>query len=169
MLTNKFSWLHSRPFQINYLISCLRLHIQCKYTATAVEALVAEVGVVPAPPGVAAPGPLRVELRIGNGVCATKGCIEGKCKRHGLYRWRLFACDCITNNTFLFLTEQVAYTSFYADTDYPVTKVLRDPVYIEVHILERTDPNIVLTLGRCWANTNPNPNYLPQWDLLING
>ncbi|KAF7224616.1 zona pellucida sperm-binding protein 4-like [Nothobranchius furzeri] len=117
------------------------LHVQCKYIGTAVEALVIEVGVIPPPPPVAAPGILRVELRIGNGVCMVKGCDE----------------------------DQEAYTSYYTDADYPVTKVLRDPVYVEVHILERTDPNIVLTLGRCWANTSPNPLVFPQWDLLIDG
>uniref|UniRef100_A0A8C7SST5 Zona pellucida sperm-binding protein 4 n=1 Tax=Oncorhynchus mykiss TaxID=8022 RepID=A0A8C7SST5_ONCMY len=64
---------------------------------------------------------------------------------------------------------EVAYTSYYTEADYPVTKVLRDPVYTEVRILARTDPNIVLTLGRCWATTTPNPLSLPQWDLLIDG
>lgn len=65
--------------------------------------------------------------------------------------------------------EDVAYSSFYMDSDYPVTKVLRDPVYVEVRILERTDPNLVLTLGRCWATSSPYPHSLPQWDLLIDG
>uniref|UniRef100_A0A3P9PKQ1 ZP domain-containing protein n=1 Tax=Poecilia reticulata TaxID=8081 RepID=A0A3P9PKQ1_POERE len=76
---------------------------------TSVEALVIEVG----------PGPLRVELRIGNGVFASKGCLE-------------------------------------------------DPVYVEVRILERTDP-IVLTLGRCWTSTSPFLQNLSQWDLLVDG
>lgn len=66
-------------------------------------------------------------------------------------------------------SEDVAYTSFYVDSDYPVTKVLRDPVYVEVRMLERTDPNIVLTLGRCWATSDPYPHSVPQWDLLIDG
>ncbi|XP_041650632.1 zona pellucida sperm-binding protein 4-like [Cheilinus undulatus] len=117
------------------------LLVQCRYIGTSVEALVIEVGVVPPPPPVAAPGPLRVELRLANGQCTVKGCVE----------------------------EEVAYSSFYADQDYPVTKVLRDPVYVEVRMLERTDPNIVLTLGRCWATADPHPHSLPQWDLLIDG
>ncbi|XP_051988711.1 zona pellucida sperm-binding protein 4-like [Xyrauchen texanus] len=114
---------------------------QCRYSGTAVQALVVEVNTVPPPPPVAAPGPLRVELRLGNGQCVTKGCAQ----------------------------EDAAYTSYYSDSDYPVTKVLREPVYVEVHILERTDPNIVLTLGRCWATSTPDPLSLPQWDLLVNG
>lgn len=117
------------------------LLIQCRYMGTSVEALVIEVGLLAPPPPVAAPGPLRVELRLGNGQCNTKGCVE----------------------------EDVAYNSYYMDSDYPVTKVLRDPVYVEVRMLERTDPNLVLTLGRCWATSKPNPMSLPQWDLLVDG
>ncbi|XDV13911.1 hypothetical protein PO909_002214 [Leuciscus waleckii] len=112
-----------------------------EYSATSVEALVVEVNTVPPPPPVAAPGPLRVELRLANGQCVTKGCAEG----------------------------DEAYTSYYSDADYPVTKVLREPVYVEVRILERTDPNIVLMLGRCWATQTPNPLSLPQWDLMVDG
>lgn len=63
---------------------------------------------------------------------------------------------------------QDAYTSYYSLADYPVTKVLREPVYVEVRILERTDPNIVLVLGRCWATPSSDPNSGPQWDLLVN-
>ncbi|XP_067313978.1 zona pellucida sperm-binding protein 4-like isoform X18 [Pseudorasbora parva] len=121
--------------------SHFELLFQCRYSATSVEALVVEVNTVPAPPPVAAPGPLRVELRLANGQCVTKGCAEG----------------------------DEAYTSYYGDADYPVTKVLREPVFVEVRILERTDPNIVLKLGHCWATSTPSPLSLPQWDLLVDG
>jgi hypothetical protein len=63
--------------QAHYLFS--RLLFQCRYSGTSVEALVVEVNTVPPPPPVAAPGPLRVELRLANGQCVTKGCAEGKC------------------------------------------------------------------------------------------
>ncbi|KTF76743.1 hypothetical protein cypCar_00050438, partial [Cyprinus carpio] len=112
-----------------------------EYSGTSVEALVVEVNTVPPPPPVAAPGPLRVELRLANGQCVTKGCAEG----------------------------DEAYTSYYSDADYPITKVLREPVYVEVHIMERNDPNIVLMLGHCWATSTPSPLSLPQWDLLVDG
>ncbi|XP_051954503.1 zona pellucida sperm-binding protein 4-like [Xyrauchen texanus] len=121
--------------------SHFELLFQCRYSGTAVQALVVEVNTVPPPPPVAAPGPLRVELRLANGQCVTKGCAE----------------------------EDAAYTSYYSDADYPVTKVLRQPVYVEVHLLERTDPNIVLMLGHCWATSSPDSLSLPQWDLLVNG
>lgn len=59
------------------LCSHLRVSLQCRYTGVSVEALVVEVGLVPPPPPVAAPGPLSVELRIANGACSAKGCVEG--------------------------------------------------------------------------------------------
>ncbi|NP_001118072.1 zona pellucida glycoprotein 2.3 precursor [Oncorhynchus mykiss] len=117
------------------------LTFQCRYKGSTIVAVVIDVKPVPPPNSDIAPGPLIVELRLGSGGCLTKGCNE----------------------------EEVAYTSYYTEADYPVTKVLRDPVYTEVRILARTDPNIVLTLGRCWATTTPNPLSLPQWDLLIDG
>uniref|UniRef100_A0A8C8J592 Zona pellucida sperm-binding protein 4 n=1 Tax=Oncorhynchus tshawytscha TaxID=74940 RepID=A0A8C8J592_ONCTS len=121
--------------------SQFNLIFQCRYKGTVIEALVIEVKQVPPPILLPAPGPLRVELRLANGICLTKGCKE----------------------------EEAAYTSYYTEADYPVTKFLRDPVYAEVRILERTDPNVVLTLGRCWATTNPDPLSLPQWNLIISG
>ncbi|XP_048860871.1 zona pellucida sperm-binding protein 4-like isoform X3 [Brienomyrus brachyistius] len=62
-----------------------------------------------------------------------------------------------------------AYTSYYQDSDYPVTKVLRQPVYVEVRILNRTDPNLVLVLENCWATPGLDPLSLPQWSLLVDG
>lgn len=53
-----------------------RLLFQCRYSGTAVEALVMEVNAVPPPVPVAAAGPLRVELKLGNGQCHSKGCVE---------------------------------------------------------------------------------------------
>ncbi|KAM7003474.1 zona pellucida sperm-binding protein 4-like [Tautogolabrus adspersus] len=122
--------------------SYYELLFQCRYTATSVETVVAQVLPIENPPlSVAAMGPIRVHMRLANGQCNTKGCNE----------------------------EDVAYSSFYTQEDYPVTKVLRDPVYVEVQLLEKTDPNLVLTLGRCWTTTSPNPHSLPQWDILIDG
>ncbi|TRY55866.1 hypothetical protein DNTS_029116 [Danionella cerebrum] len=96
--------------------SHFELVFQCRYSGTSVEALVVEVDPVPAPLPVTGSGPLRVELRLANGQCFAKGCVE----------------------------EDHAFNSYYSETEYPVTKVLREPVYVEVHILDRTDPNIVL-------------------------
>ncbi|XP_060753966.1 zona pellucida sperm-binding protein 4-like [Neoarius graeffei] len=117
------------------------VYFQCKYSGVGFVALAVEHTANLDPLPVVASGPFQVELRLGKGSCVTKGCVE----------------------------EQVAYTSYYSATDYPVTKVLREPVYVEVHIAGRTDPNIVLVLGGCWATASPNPYSLPQWDLLVKG
>ncbi|XP_072544758.1 zona pellucida sperm-binding protein 4-like [Salminus brasiliensis] len=121
--------------------SHFELYFQCRYSTTTVVSLAVELSSNDPPLPVAASGPLRVELRLGNGQCVTKGCVE----------------------------EQVAYTSYYTAADYPVTKVLREPVYVEVRMLERTDPNLVLVLDHCWATSTPDPVSVPQWDLLVNG
>ncbi|XP_029104375.1 zona pellucida sperm-binding protein 4-like isoform X1 [Scleropages formosus] len=121
--------------------STFELLFQCKYLGSELVSLMADVYTVAPPPPVAAPGPLRVELRLANGQCNTKGCDE----------------------------EVSAYSSYYEDSDYPVTKVLRQPVYVEVRILGRTDPNIVLLLENCWATSTPDPLGVPQWNLIVNG
>ncbi|XP_032421034.1 zona pellucida sperm-binding protein 4-like [Xiphophorus hellerii] len=121
--------------------SHFELLFQCLYSGTTVEALVMEVNPVPPPLSVAAAGPLRVELRLGNGQCISKGC----------------------------LNDVAAYSSFYRSSDYPISKVLREPVYVEVRLLGRSDPNIVLNLEHCWATSTPNPQSVPQWDLLVDG
>lgn len=121
--------------------SHFELLFQCRYSGSAAHALVMEVKDVPAPLSVSAEGPVRVELRLGKGQCHTKGCVE----------------------------DNVAYSSYYSAMDYPISKFLRDPVYVEVRILERSDPNIVLMLEHCWATSAPHPNSHPQWDLLLNG
>ncbi|XP_064194538.1 zona pellucida sperm-binding protein 4-like [Anguilla rostrata] len=116
------------------------LSFLCRYFGSEVVALVAEVNTVPPPLPVAAQGPLRVELRLANGQCEEKGCSDAN-----------------------------VYSSYYGDSDYPVTKVLRDPVYVEVRILDRSDPNIVLTLEHCWATSTSSPLSMPQWNLLVDG
>ncbi|XP_017538858.1 zona pellucida sperm-binding protein 4-like [Pygocentrus nattereri] len=121
--------------------SQFELLFQCRYSKSAVQALVVQINTVPPPLPVAVLGPLRVELRLGSGQCAAKGCVES----------------------------DVAYSSYYSEDNYPVTKALQEPIYVEVRILERADPKVVLTLDRCWATSSPNPLSLPQWDLLING
>nr|XP_057923247.1 zona pellucida sperm-binding protein 4-like [Doryrhamphus excisus] len=121
--------------------SHFELLFQCRYSSTAVEAVIMEINALPPPVSVAAAGEIRVELRLGNGKCLSKGCVE----------------------------EEAAYSSFYAAADYPITKVLKEPVYVEVRLLGRADPNVVLNLEHCWATTTPNHQSLPQWDILVDG
>ncbi|CAL8372938.1 unnamed protein product [Arctogadus glacialis] len=122
--------------------SYYEVRFRCIYRGVSVETLMTETMNLADP--IAIPpliGPIQVELRLGNGVCTTKGC---------------GAVD-------------VAYDSYYVDSDYPVTKLLRDPVYIEVRLLNMMDPRLILTLGRCWTTTQLNPHSRPQWDILVEG
>ncbi|XP_021468792.2 zona pellucida sperm-binding protein 4 [Oncorhynchus mykiss] len=121
--------------------SHFELQFQCKYIGTAVEILTVEVNTVAPPAPVAAPGPISVTLRLARGQCYNEGCVE----------------------------DVEAYTSYYSEADYPVVKVLKEPVYVEVYIERRTDSNLVLNLEHCWATSSPSPLSLPKWDLLVDG
>nr|XP_008523337.1 PREDICTED: zona pellucida sperm-binding protein 4 [Equus przewalskii] len=61
------------------------------------------------------------------------------------------------------------YISYYNVSDYPVVKLLQDPIYVEVSILHRTDPYLGLMLHQCWATPSTNPLHQPQWPLLVKG
>uniref|UniRef100_A0A8B9DII7 Zona pellucida sperm-binding protein 4 n=1 Tax=Anser cygnoides TaxID=8845 RepID=A0A8B9DII7_ANSCY len=61
------------------------------------------------------------------------------------------------------------YSSYYMDSDYPLVKALRDPIYVEVRILQRTDPDLVLVLHHCWATPSINPHQQMQWPVLVDG
>ncbi|XP_027755046.1 zona pellucida sperm-binding protein 4-like [Empidonax traillii] len=62
-----------------------------------------------------------------------------------------------------------SYTSYYTDSDYPVVKTLRDPVYAEVKVLQRTDPDLILVLHHCWATPSTNAQQQMQWPVLVDG
>ncbi|XP_036893195.1 zona pellucida sperm-binding protein 4 [Sturnira hondurensis] len=61
------------------------------------------------------------------------------------------------------------YSAYYTAGDYPVVKLLRDPIYVEVSIRHRTDPDLGLLLRQCWATPNPDPLHQLQWALLVRG
>lgn len=79
--------------------------------------------------------------------------------------WNLFTLSFFFSIT----AEEAAFTSFYTPADYPISKVLREPIYVEVNIPDRSDPNLILNLEKCWATATPDPQSMPQWDLLVDG
>ncbi|XP_075282457.1 zona pellucida sperm-binding protein 1 [Opisthocomus hoazin] len=62
-----------------------------------------------------------------------------------------------------------SYSSYHPAGDYPLVRVLRDPIYVEVRLLQKTDPNLVLVLHHCWASPSPNAAAEPQWPILVDG
>ncbi|OWK57919.1 Zona pellucida sperm-binding protein 4 [Lonchura striata] len=95
-----------------------------------------------------------------------------------VYQFPLYACgttfqdaySCfflLLNGSWISSVPDGSYTSYYTDSDYPVVKTLRDPVYAEVKILQRTDPNLILVLHHCWATPSINPQEQQQWPILV--
>ncbi|NXL69314.1 ZP1 protein, partial [Leptocoma aspasia] len=62
-----------------------------------------------------------------------------------------------------------SYTSYHPVGDFPLVRVLRDPIYVEVRLLQKTDPNLVLVLHHCWASPGPHATSQPQWPILVEG
>ncbi|KAM6205198.1 zona pellucida sperm-binding protein 1 [Sarcoramphus papa] len=62
-----------------------------------------------------------------------------------------------------------SYSSYHPDGDYPLVRVLRDPIYVEVRLLQKTDPNLVLVLHHCWASPSTDATAEPQWPILVDG
>uniref|UniRef100_A0A8C4TCW2 ZP domain-containing protein n=1 Tax=Erpetoichthys calabaricus TaxID=27687 RepID=A0A8C4TCW2_ERPCA len=124
--------------------SVYKMFFQCTYSGSQDVQVEAEVYTVAPPLPVVEQGPFDLELVIATGIITGFNALS-------------FPCP------------DPSYTSYYVDADYPVTKMLRDPVAVEVHIMNRTDPNLVLTLGGCWVTPGPSASSQPQWSLLVNG
>ncbi|XP_070788057.1 zona pellucida sperm-binding protein 4-like [Pituophis catenifer annectens] len=61
------------------------------------------------------------------------------------------------------------YSSYYGPLDYPVVKLLHEPIPLEVRLLGRRDPALLLLLHDCWATPSASPLRAPHWPLLQNG
>ncbi|KAM5317316.1 zona pellucida sperm-binding protein 1 [Glossophaga mutica] len=67
------------------------------------------------------------------------------------------------------IAKDETFQSYYEEKDYPIVRLLLEPVPVEVRLLQRADPRLVVTLHRCWATPSANPFQQPQWPILSDG
>ncbi|KAJ7317571.1 hypothetical protein JRQ81_003733 [Phrynocephalus forsythii] len=65
------------------------------------------------------------------------------------------------------LARDQSYRDFYLDTEYPVTRYLREPLYFQVELLHSQDAQLELFLEDCWATSSSDRNSYPQWNVVV--
>ncbi|NWV65773.1 ZP1 protein, partial [Malurus elegans] len=129
------------------------LHARCIYNASDLLPLGVEVAMPPTAAPLAMPGPLGLQLRIATGECSLSR--------------SLFPFP--SHSTLANLPTDESYSSYHPVGDFPLVRVLRDPIYVEVRLLQKTDPNLVLVLHHCWASPGSHATSQPQWPILVDG
>lgn len=141
-----------------------RLNVRCVFNTSDFLPLRASIFPPPSPAPVTQSGPLRLQLLIAKGTTSP------------FFSWPLLPRytaplhpPTAPRGSRAPLPADETFRSYYREEDYPIVRSLRAPVPVEVRLLQRTDPSLVLVLHRCWATPSVNPFQQPQWPILSEG
>ncbi|NXV04421.1 ZP1 protein, partial [Cettia cetti] len=129
------------------------LKARCIYNSSDLLPLGVEVAVPPTAAPLAMPGPLGLQLRIATGECSLSPSLSRS----------------PSHSTPPNIPADESYSSYHPVGDFPLVRVLRDPIYVEVRLLQKMDPNLVLVLHHCWASPGSHATSQPQWPILVEG
>ncbi|CAJ1077005.1 zona pellucida protein AX 1 isoform X3 [Xyrichtys novacula] len=65
------------------------------------------------------------------------------------------------------LSHDPSYQTFYQPEEFPVVRVLREPLYFEVELMRSDDPQLELILENCWATLQEDRTSEPRWDIIV--
>ncbi|XP_015678919.1 uncharacterized protein LOC107294188 [Protobothrops mucrosquamatus] len=65
------------------------------------------------------------------------------------------------------LARDQSYRDFYHQSEYPVSRYLREPLFFQVELLHSEDPQLELFLEDCWATAKSDRNSFPQWHIVV--
>ncbi|XP_039176376.1 uncharacterized protein LOC120297610 [Crotalus tigris] len=65
------------------------------------------------------------------------------------------------------LARDQSYRDFYHQSEYPVSRYLREPLFFQVELLHSEDPQLELFLEDCWATAKSDRTSFPQWHIVV--
>lgn len=147
------------------LVSCLlpyiRLIVECRHSPTAHVSVGYLVKTPSLGPSIQAPGVFGVQLRISKGTLF----LEGSGVRF-ILNFVVLCREILCLQSSAICPPDENYTDYYPQYHRPLSSLLKQPLYLEVHLLNPPDDNVVLLVHYCLAYPR---SAQAAWVLIYDG